>query len=245
MAKKMGFGGGTDDVLPVHPRDAVQQEITKDIENYIRPVLREHIKLFLERDFEMYTITSQTIIAMVELLSNFSMSDTNAYLELWPVIGAAVDAKDADEEKDGNLNVVFYTPEEFDKVNTIADLSAYVDEIVTTKGRKAYHMHVRTDADKYIYKQIGDLAHKRLFDKNNLNITDNDIALLVTMYFFMGVVDVMKKKCLETQHGFVYDINDVVEANVVYRKGDPVVRFVPGVCSKLTIKQDRVTEKDY
>lgn len=236
---------GGDEAI-IHPRNDLQQELTREIEQYCRPALTKATHISLTRDFEIYTITAQTLIALIDRLGNEAGVNVESTIELWPLLGAAIDAKDSDAEKDGNLNIVFYQPDEAEKVQTVDDLAAYVDEVIRPNTNyKGYWMKVRSPQEDGLMKQLSDTAAARLFEKNNIRVTDHRIVLPIACYFIQGMFDVLSKKCIESGRGMIYDLNDVIEVKVVLRNNVPMIRVNPGVCSKLTIKQDGITEKDY
>lgn len=228
--------------VPMVPANPKQQEITRMIENRTRPVLGEDTDVWIDRPFTLYTFAVRTLTSMVQVLGYLAKMRGITSIDIYPQIRAYLSAKGADEEKDGNLNVVFDRIIEAhidDMKNFTAQIQKQNGDVITVLKLK----NVDDKNEEKINAQINTAASKDLQDKNAIMVNDNDLPMLVTSYYLAGMFDVLGQLCRESGHVITYNLGDVIEVSVVLRDGEPFFRVLPGVCAKLTIKQDSFTEE--
>lgn len=230
--------------MPMFPASLKQQEITKRIEDRIRPFVSDESGIMLKRPFTMYTFAVRTLTAMIDVLGDVASRYGITRIELYPQLVVYLSAKDSDEEKEGNLNVFF----------TMSDIRAHVEdmkEFLTTirkqNGEEVTVLKLKNPSDKNEEKlmtRINTEATRDLQDKNAIIVMDTEIPTLVTSYYLAGMYDVLGEIARETGHSVMYNLGDVIEVSTIIRDGEPFYRILPGVCAKLTIKQDSFTEAD-
>ena len=228
--------------VPMNPTNPKQQEITRRIEQKVCPVLGEDTDIWLQKPFTQYTYAARTITTMIQVLGDIAKRQGITQLSLWPILTAYLSAKDADEEKDGNLNVVFDRCMEVH----LDDMKKFIVTVTKQNGQDVHTLRMHNPDDpneEHLMRRINTSTIKDLQEKHAIMTMDGDLPAMVGCYFLAGMFDTLAELAEETGHTIMYNLGDVIEVSVVIRKGEPFFRILPGVCAKLTIKQDSFTEK--
>lgn len=229
---------------PCCPASPKQQEITKMIEDRIRPILGEDVSVYFQRPFTMYTFAVRTITSMIDILGDISRRYGIMTIEIFPQIIANLSAKEADAEKDGNLNVSFEMPKDI-RVH-VEDMHEFLADIRKQNGDEVKVLKLKNPNDKneeMIVQRINSETIKDLQDKHAIMVMDTDLPITIAAYYLAGMYDVLGNLARETGHLIMYNLGDVIEVSCIIRKDEPFYRIQPGVCAKLTIKQDSFTEE--
>lgn len=229
------------DIL-ITPNGLKQSELTKMIETHVSQTLGEDTDIWIQRPFTMYTFAVRTLTAAVQILGDVSKRFGITEIPLWPNLIVSLSTKEADEEKDGNLNVVF------DRANVVPlnEMKDFISEVVRQNGENSKTTKLRNPDDRNeeeLIRRINSTANRDLQEKNAIIAHEPDMAVLITAYFLSGMFEILEQKAKETGHTVMYNLGDVIEITAAIRKGDVIMRILPGVCAKLTIKQDSYTEE--
>lgn len=231
--------------VPIMPSNIRQQEITKAIENRVRPVLGEDADIWLDRPFTLYTFAVRTLTSLINVLGEAASRVGITNISIYPQITVYLSSKESDEEKEGNLNVFFSNNP--DVRVTLDDMKNFIVPTRKQSGEEIKILKLQNPSDpneEKLMRQINMEATKDLQYKNAIMVVDTDIPTLITSYYLAGMYDVLGQMAAEGGHLVMYNLGDVIEVSCIIRDGEPFYRILPGVSAKLTIKQDSFTEND-
>ncbi len=235
-------------ITPILPGSPKQQEITRAIEDHVRPILSKDARYDVHRPFLMYTTAVCVLKAFVHQINKLVLTGHDGRLNLGPVLGAALSAKAADAEKDGNLNIILYP---LDDDLRVTDLKDFIFDGTDPSKQNPNSpvmeslpmaLKVRNPMEGEVLKEIDRLANASMMMNHGISYREMYGAVVIGVYFITGAIEYLKQLAAEGKHGF-YNLGDVVEIKYTTTdEGKPVLNFAPGVIAKLTIKQDSATE---
>lgn len=224
------------------------------IDRSTKEVLRQKHRLYCNTDWESNTIATITIETLGKILyshisdNGVSILDAEngdgAYINFYDLLEVtATNKKNGKAEKNGNINIVFYTGEKVDSI--IADNTSNEDrkfEYITAEA--AYIFPENADLTTAMLK-IDKLARKQLADKYSIILPKDYMAIAATVIFIEELYrELIRKLILTEKNKVTINFNDVIEFHASRKNDGVVINCTPGMGAKLIIKNDMSTEEE-
>lgn len=238
--------------LYVIPGDEETRRDILCIDRNTKEVLRQKHRLYCNTDWECNTIATVTIETVCRVLyshivdNGVSILDTDgaAYVNFYDLLEVtASNKKNAKAEKNGNINVVFYTGDKVEAIisdNTPSEERSF--EYMTAEA--AYSFPDDADMTTAMLK-IDKLSRKLLADKYSIILPKDYMAIATTAIFLEELYrELIRKLILMDKQKVTINFNDIVEFHATKNDDGAVITCTPGMGAKLIIKSDISTEDD-
>lgn len=236
----------------VRPGNEETRRDLLSIDRNTKEVLRQKHRLYCNTDWECNTIATVAIETVCRVLyshivdNGVSILDSDAaptvnFYDLIEV--TAGNKKNSKAEKNGNINVVFYTGDKVESI--ISDNTAEEDRTFDyIAADAAYSFPDDTDLTTAMLK-IDKLARKLLADKYSIILPKDYMAIATTAIFLEELYrELIRKLILTGKPKVTINFNDIVEFHATKKDDGAIVTCTPGMGAKLIIKSDISTEDD-
>ena len=240
--------------LYVIPGDEETRRDILAIDRSTKEVLRQKHRLYCNTDWESNTIATVTIETLCRILyghitdNGISVLDSEdsdaAYLNFYELLEvSASNKKNGKAEKNGNINIIFYTGDKVDAV--ISDNTSEEDrkfEYITSEA--AYSFPDDKDLTTAMLK-LDKLARKQRADKYSIILPKDYMAIATTAVFIEELYrELIRKLVLTGKPKVTINFNDIVEFHATKKDDNATITCTPGMGAKLIIKSDITTEED-